>query len=167
MTAPVTRYPVGTVAIATVRGVSGIRVFLYTHPDSTAYACWCSAEPVATTFLHSSIQVTDITPLVVLRASDVDNAARYIRAATHYPNAYVKTDALRIANELEEQNEHLAGVSVGPEPTNPAARYKDADGCIWARWGDKWFHLSAGIAKGARGWDELNLVHGPLEEVNE
>jgi hypothetical protein len=58
-------YPVGTVAMATVRGVEGVRIFL-----DGAGAGWTSAILVDGQCWHRVAQVTDIRPLIVLDPED-------------------------------------------------------------------------------------------------
>jgi len=61
-------YEPGTVAVATVRGVEGVRIFL---ADPRSADEWTSAGLVDGTLWHKDKDVTDVRPLVVLDPDDV------------------------------------------------------------------------------------------------
>ena len=61
-------YEPGTVAVATVRDVKGVRIFL---ADPRSADEWTSAGLVDGTLWHKDKDVTDVRPLVVLDPDDV------------------------------------------------------------------------------------------------
>jgi hypothetical protein len=85
-------YKPGTVAKATVRGVKGVRVMRLN------YAAWVTAEILDGSKVHGDSEVTDVRPLVVLDAPQVDlNAAAEILRISGFS---------AIADQIKAQTKH-------------------------------------------------------------
>lgn len=88
-------YPAGTVAVATVRGVKGVRVVRVDRGGLNEWSAsfhWLTPEPVQETEYHRDEHVTDIRPLVVLDLNDapwvgpgtIPNLLREFARTDHY-----------------------------------------------------------------------------------
>lgn len=128
-------YEPGTVAVATVRGVKGVRVYRYRS------SAWVSARPVDQTRFHGDTFVTDIRPLVVVDLDDPAEFARILRGVAmpgrpsegdckHIINGSISARRLTvIADQIEAQTKPPRI----PEPTGLAAVVKDSNGDKWIR----------------------------------
>lgn len=94
-------YAPGTVAVATVRGVEGVRVM---RVDESSPAPWRSSVAVEYCCGHSDSEVTDVRPLVVLdlAESPFGTATRHVLRSSDTP---VKDSLIGqwIADQIEAQ----------------------------------------------------------------
>lgn len=88
-----TSYPAGTVAVATVRGVEGVRVM---RNDVQ----WSSSRPIAGYVSHLDTDVTDVRPLVVL---DLQDMPMHVSIAVHALREERTLTGAWIADQIEEQ----------------------------------------------------------------
>lgn len=110
----------GAVAVATVRGVKGVRVFRYTTGG------WVSGERVNATRLHGDHVVTDIRPLVVLDLDPTlitedmgarrNEPQRFVDMLREAADNFFSTEAARLARKVADQIEAQTRPPRIPEP---------------------------------------------------
>ena len=146
-------YPVGTVAVATVRGVEDVRV-VRVAGGSTGH--WCSADLIDTWHFHSDPVCTDVRPLVVLDLSDpafvvaaLKSAADGGEVAAHGYQPWPGRGALRdLAYRIEEQTrppKPAEPTGLGAVVERKGVRFvRNPDG-VWVSEDDRlfWHELSA------------------------
>lgn len=119
-------HPAGTVAVATVRGIEGVRV-MRTTGNGGADFIWLTSEVVGGARYHPADRVTDIRPLVVL---DLERSARSLpltlrrladreQAEDSHPGRLlgVTADLRELADQIKAQTKPARI----PEPTTPLA----------------------------------------------
>lgn len=102
----------GTVAVATVRGVEGVRVMR----SSDRTLPWRSATRVLNSHLHADRHVTDVRPLVVLDKADLPLATGWADVTRNLRTADGSIARTWVAEQIEAQTkppkrevyEHLA-----------------------------------------------------------
>lgn len=116
-------YEPGTVAVATVRGVSGVRVV---RGDGH----WAVAADTDDYIMDYRGLVTDVRPLVVLDPEDREQVERFCVALDRHSGFENRWHEVRSA--LIE----LTRPPKPPEPTGLGAVVEDAEGVRWVRAGD-------------------------------
>jgi hypothetical protein len=156
-------YKPGTVAVATVRGVKGVRVFCY--EDRSGLLMWDSAGRIEGSVVHTGDDITDIRPLVVLDFRDWTPECPGLIAEWITKKARSDRDcpstsaALMVAQEIEEQTAPPKPPRI-PEPGlwgvvsahvngkhGPQATYK------WAH--APWGWEAIGSTQATRKWEDL------------
>ncbi len=143
-------YEPGTVAVATVRGVEGVRVMraMRIKTENITVFGWRSAEAVRNNVLHSDNRVIDVRPLIVL---DLDDPAQTV-AVLRYWQQSGHGKLADLADAIEAQA--TPPVPPTPEPTGRGAYVTDAQGVEFRRdcngdWAADWIYQSA------RPWADL------------
>lgn len=122
-------YEPGTVALATVRGVPGVRVLRAGGPGVSGRKqapFWLSAEFVAGWRTHSDYLVTDVRPLVVIDPEECGQVERVWLALRD-------GKALQSRDNLTAALRSLIAPPKPPEPTGLGAVVEDAEGRLWVR----------------------------------
>jgi hypothetical protein len=155
-------YEPGTVAVATVKGVKGVRVV---RGEGLFADKWYANRPVAgsDTSFYDAV-VTDVRPLVVL---DIEQAYG-CWAEKRDPALIVarlrntrSVAALAIADQIEEQTRP----SKPEEPTGLGAVVEDEDGSVLVRLGDS-DHPWQVVEGGSRWhWDAIDVARVVSEGV--
>lgn len=110
-------YEPGTVAVATVRGVPGVRVFRTGGALSVDRNMWASAKPVDHRSWHPNENVTDVRPLVTL---DLSLGAVRPEQVAGYAVEVLRTPRHQWADHIADQ---IEAQTRPPKPEEPTGRY--------------------------------------------
>lgn len=148
----------GTVAVATVRGVGGVRVMRYAEPGGCVD--WFASGVVEGSTGHRDEHVTDVRPLVVLDldGQDVPSLLRHLRGS---PGCHF---CAPMADQIEEQTRDPKPA----EPTGLGAVVEDSRGHWWlrkdaCRAGSSWFDADDHAI--AQPWREVDVTRVLSEGV--
>lgn len=152
-------WPVGTVAVATVRGVEGVRVVRIRDHHETS---WQVVESLNGWLGHHDSDVTDVRPLVVLdlgrftedwlRLSVVERLRKLAETGNTHGLANTRLIITAIADQIETQTPRPKPA----EPTGLGAVVRARDGLLWQRIDadPPWFHRDVFD----KTWDQIDVA---------
>lgn len=150
-------YEPGTVAVATVRGVEGVRV-MYVVGDLLGSGAWLSSRYVHGGRSHGPGEVTDVRPLVALDLGDNPSyVAKLLRRVVEEDGLGAHTFDY-LANQIEAQTKPPKP----PEPQGLGAVVEDSEGRRWTRFAsytDAWAQNGDQYAQeGNRPYNRIDAV---------